>query len=219
MSLAPLRRSLGWAEWWPALRAGLWALGLFALGMLAVRLYALPIRTVLDEHALAGMLIFFVTSAVAVLLPMLTNLPLMPPAVLAWGPWQAAALLLAGWVTGAALSFTLGRHARELIITRFPAVMRHADIDRLIHPRHRLVSLVMLRMTFPVDVLSYALGLFSRSTTLGQNMLSTAIGGAPFAVLFALFPLLQARQQAGLLIGSTAAFGVYAAWVLQRRPA
>jgi len=40
-------------------------------------------------------------------------------------------------------------------------------------------------MTFPVDVLSYALGLFSRSTTLAENMVSTAIGGAPFALLFA----------------------------------
>ena len=34
------------------------------------------------------------------------------------------------------------------------------------------------RATFPVDVLSYALGLFSRRTTLAENLASTALGAA-----------------------------------------
>jgi cation diffusion facilitator CzcD-associated flavoprotein CzcO len=100
-------------------------------------------------------------------------------------------LLLSGWVAGAALSFVLGRHAREWFLRHFPAAKRHANIDRLIHPRHRLWSLVLLRMTFPVDVLSHSLGLFSRSTTLTENVVSTALGAAPFAVMFALIPTLS----------------------------
>ena len=91
-----------------------------------------------------------------------------------------------------------------------------ADIDRLIHPRHRMASLVMLRMTFPVDVLSYALGLFSRTTTLAENTASTALGAAPFALLFSWLPPLSPAAQSTVFVGSALAFVVYARWVLRQ---
>lgn len=213
---APLRRALTWAELLPSLRAGLAVVALFVVALVVVNRYAAPIQAAVGSHAALGVVVFVATSAIAVLLPALTNLPLLPVAVLAWGPWWTASLLLAGWIAGAALSFLLGRHARDAIVLRFPAVRRHADIDRLIHPQHRLVSLVLLRMTFPVDVLSYALGLFSRRTTLAENVVSTTIGAAPFALLFAWVPALSPAAQATVFAASTLAFVAYAAWVLRR---
>lgn len=215
-SKRPLHRALSWSELWPSVRAGLGVVLLFAAGLWLTRHYAEPIASALADHSALGIGVFFVSSAVAVLMPMLTNLPLVPLAVLAWGPWASGLILLLGWVTGAGLSFVLGRHARDTILRRFPSVQRHAEIDRLIHPQHRLLSLVMLRMTFPVDVLSYALGLFSRSTTLGENLISTALGGAPFALLFALFPTLSGNAQWLVFGGSLLTFLLYAAWVLHR---
>lgn len=211
-----LRRALQRHELWPPVRAGLWVLLLFAAALVAVEAWRVPLRAALADHQSLGLGVFVVTSAVAVIAPVLTNLPLVPLAVLAWGPAWTATLLLAGWVIGSMLSFQIGRHARAPLLRRFPSVMRHAQIDRLIHPRHRLVSLVMLRMTFPVDVLSYALGLFSPATTVWQTVLSTALGGAPFALLFAWFPTLSGGAQLAVLAGSVAAFGLYAAWVLDR---
>lgn len=213
---APLRHALTWAELAPTLRSGLWVVALFVAAVVLAREFAAPIQQLLAGHHELGVVLFVITSVLAVLMPMATNLPLLPIAVLAWGPWWTAALLLIGWVAGAALSFWLGRHARAAILRHFPSVQRHADIDRLIHPRHRLASLVMLRMTFPVDVLSYALGLFSRSTTLAENTVSTALGAAPFALLFAWFPALSATAQAVVFVGSALVFFVYALWLLRR---
>jgi uncharacterized membrane protein YdjX (TVP38/TMEM64 family) len=136
-------------------------------------------------------------------------------AVLAWGPLWTAVWLLLGWIAGSAISFVLGRYARAWILRRFPSVQRHADIDRLIHPRWRLASLISLRMTFPVDVLSYSLGLFSRSTSLLEVTTSTAIGAAPFALLFAWFPTMSGAMQWTVLVGSTAVFLVHLWWVLR----
>ena len=107
---------------------------------------------------------------------------------------------------GAAAAFALGRHAGGVIVRRFPSVHRHAGIDRLIHPQHRIGSLILLRMTFPVDLLSYALGLFSRNTTGAQNALSTAVGAAPFALLFALFPALPPTLQGQVFLASAGVF-------------
>jgi uncharacterized membrane protein YdjX (TVP38/TMEM64 family) len=212
----PLRPALTLAYWLPSVRAALGVVALFGIGMALARHFAVPIQDALAAHTALAIVVFVATSVVAVLLPMLTNLPLLPLAVLAWGPWWTALLLLLGWVGGAALSFWLGRHARDTILRHFASVQRHADIDRLIHPRHRIASLVVLRMTFPVDVLSYALGMFSRSTTLAENMVSTAIGGAPFALLFAWFPTLPASGQVAVFVASALVFAAYAWWVLHR---
>ena len=211
-----LRGALSWAHLWPSLRAALFVVVLFAAAVVLVRMFAAPIRAAVSEHAVLGVAVFVATSVVAVLMPVLTNLPLLPVAVLAWGPWWTAVLLLAGWIIGSALSFWLARRAREAILRRFPSVQRHAQIDRLIDPRHRVGSLVLLRMTFPVDVLSYALGLFSPRTTLAQTALSTALGAAPFAVVVALFPTWSLSAQALIGVASAALFVLYALWVTGR---
>jgi uncharacterized membrane protein YdjX (TVP38/TMEM64 family) len=190
---------------------------LFGGGLWLARHYAEPIQQVLASHPVAGVLVFFATSAVAVVLPMASNLPLVPLAVLAYGPGWTALLLLAGWIAGSAASFLLGRWARGWILAHFPSVQRHANIDRLVHPRHRMLSLISLRMTFPVDVLSYALGLFSERTTLVQVVLSTTLGAAPFAGLFAWFPTWPPAAQWGVFIASTAVFLVHLWWVLPGR--
>ena len=218
MSAPPtaLRKALTWAELLPSILAGGWVVSLFTAAVLLAREYSAPIQAVLQAHPRLAIVVFIVTSVVAVLVPFLTNLPLVPLAVLAWGPAWTASLLLSGWVAGAALSFVLGRYAGRFILRHFPSASRHANIDRLIHPRHRLASLIMLRMTFPVDVLSYALGMFSRSTTLTENVVSTALGAAPFAVLFALFPALSATTQFVLFAICTLVFGAHVLWVLRR---
>ncbi|MBX3607358.1 MAG: VTT domain-containing protein [Piscinibacter sp.] len=207
------------ADLLPSWRTGAAVVAMFAVAALVARRAGPWLEAQGAQHATLGMLLFFVTSVIAVLAPMLTNLPLVPFAALAWGSGWTAALLLAGWIVGAMLSFTLGRRARDTILRRFPSVRRYTDIDRLIDRRHRMLSLVLLRMTFPVDVLSYALGMFSQRTTVVDNALSTAIGAAPFALLFALVPLMPSRVQGAVLIVSALLFVLYAAWMLRRPPA
>ena len=139
ISSGPLRHALTWAEVAVGARAAAWVTALFVAAVWLARAYATPIQDLLSANARLGLLVFVASSAVAVLIPVLTNLPLVPLAVLAWGPWWTAGLLLLGWVAGAALSFVLGRHARAWVLRHFPSVERHANIDRLIHPQPPLV--------------------------------------------------------------------------------
>ena len=199
----------------PTAQSLVWVLVLFGLAIVLSRLYAAQIGAVLGDHGRLGVAIFFATTALAVVVPLFSNLPLVPFAVLLWGPWWTALIIMAGWVAGAAISFDLARRASPLLLRKFPKVTRYARIDRLIHPRHHLLSLLVLRMTFPADILSYVLGLFSHKTTRFENALSTAIGGAPFAVLFAFFPALPLAQQAVVVLATTAVFAVYAVWVVR----
>jgi len=119
-------------------------------------------------------------------------------------------------VLGSALSFALARRARTLILRWPPSLQRHTDIERLIDPRHRVASLAVLRATFLVDVLSYALELFSPATTLAQNTLATLLGAAPFALPFTCVSALSPAAQAAVFGVSLAAFFAYLVWVLRR---
>jgi hypothetical protein len=65
-------------------------------------------------------------------------------------------------------------------------------------------------------VLSYALGLFSRHTTAMQNLLSTAVGAAPFALLFAYYPALPANAQLVVFAFSVGVFATYVGWIVHR---
>jgi uncharacterized membrane protein YdjX (TVP38/TMEM64 family) len=202
----------------PSARSLVWVLLLFALAIVLARHYAAPIGATLSRHANVGVVLFVGTTALAVVLPLFSNLPLVPFAVLLWGPWWTALLILLGWVVGATLSFVIGRRLRPALLRAFPKVTRYAQIDQLIHPQHRLLSLTFLRMTFPMDALSYVLGLFSRQTTLFENALSTALGGAPFALLFGFFPALPVAWQVLVLVVSALGFGAYVMWVVQTHP-
>jgi uncharacterized membrane protein YdjX (TVP38/TMEM64 family) len=214
-----LRHALTWAEWMPSLRLGVCVLTVFGVAVLLAQVFALPIQAALAAHPRLAVGVFVGTSVVAVLVPVLSNLALVPLVVPAWGPVWTALLLLLGWVIGAVASFLLGRFARELILRRFPSVHRHVNIDRLIHPGHRIGSLILLRMTFPVDVLSYALGLFSSRTHWVEVAVSTVVGGAPFAMLFALYPALPPMIQLLVFGACTLVFVAYALWTVHRPPA
>lgn len=199
-----------------SLPLGLWALALFALGLWLTRRFEAPLVHELTHWQALGEVAFVASSALAVLLPAASNLPLLPIAVAAWGTLPAAALLLLGWTIGSLLAFGLGRKARPFVLRHWPSVLLAADIERLVHPQRRLRSLVVLRMTFPVDVLSHALGLFGQATTAREVALSTLIGAAPFALLFALVPTMSLTLQALVLVLTGAAFVLHARWMLRR---
>jgi uncharacterized membrane protein YdjX (TVP38/TMEM64 family) len=202
----------------PSLGSLAWVLLLFALAVVLARNYAAPLGAALSHHERIGMLVFVGTTALAVVLPLFSNLPLVPFAVLLWGPWGTALLITVGWVAGAMLSFSVGRRLRPAVLRAFPQAARYARIDDLIHPRKRILSLTLLRMTFPMDILSYVLGLFSRRTTAFENALSTALGGAPFAVLFGFFPALPLELQLLVFVGCVLVFGAYVKSVVRSHP-
>lgn len=191
---------------------------LLVTSVLFIQAYATQLRELVADHAGLGIVVFLISSVLAVLLPLLTNLPLIPIAAVTYGEGLTATLLLLGWTTGSAMAFSLGRYLRAATLRQFPSANQYADIDRLIHPKHRLWSLVLLRMTFPVDILSYSLGIFSRTTTLHETILSTALGAAPFAVLFAFFPTLSTTTQLSFIVLSVIAFAIYAWWAWDAQP-
>jgi uncharacterized membrane protein YdjX (TVP38/TMEM64 family) len=141
--------------------------------------------------------------------------------VVAWGPLLTTLLCVFGWWLGALFSFAIGRMFQDKILGRYPLLSKYAKIDDIIPKRHVFVGLVFLRMTFPVDVLSYALGIFSKRVTHIMNATSTLAGIIPFALLFAYFSEVSKMYQVGIIlltIGSFMAYYVYVYFHNKKNP-
>lgn len=161
---------------------------------------------VMGDGGMYGKVLYVVVTIIAVVVAPVSSVPLIAIASGVWGWVWGGALSIIGWLIGASIAFELSRSfGRELILN----IMSDTTIERLhrIIPKHySTLSLILLRMTIPVDILSYALGLFS-NVNRRQYYLSTAIGIIPFAFIFAYVGIINYRWQLVLLI-----MAVLAAW-------
>ncbi len=189
---------------------------LFGLGLLFTRVFREDILATLAGHAYLGILVFVSTTALAVVLPFWSNLPLIPVATLLYGPLATTGLLILGWTIGSVVSFAFARGYQHWMIRRFPTLSRYAFVDSLVHPRHPFLSLVILRMTLPVDILSYALGCFSLRVSPRMNLFSTLVGIAPFSFVFGYFGALSPETQVLVSVLAAAGFLTYYFMFLKR---
>ncbi|MBT96749.1 MAG: VTT domain-containing protein [Candidatus Pacearchaeota archaeon] len=131
-----------------------------------------------------SMLFYILMTVVAVVIAPISATPLLPLASNLWGWLIAAILSIIGWTIGSLIAFVLARIYGLLIIRKFIPIERIRDIEKKIPDENIFWSIVFLRMILPVDLLSYALGIFSKINT-RDYLLATIIGVAPFAFVFA----------------------------------
>lgn len=103
-----------------------------------------------------------------------------------WGIWIAIFLSVLGWTIGGMIAFWLARRFGVPIIKNFVPLDEIYEAEDRVKVGNNFWSVLFLRMIIPVDVLSYALGLFSK-IGFWKYLLATFIGVIPFAFFFAYF--------------------------------
>lgn len=146
-----------------------------------------------------GMLIYTIVSGVAVVLAPVSTLPLIPLAVGMWGWFITGVLSIIGWTIGSQIAFSIARRYGKEFVQKFISLERFSAFEKRLSSNNLFWTVVLLRMTVPVDVLSYALGLFSNMTS-RSYFLATAIGITPFAFIFSYLGSLPPVFQFILLI-------------------
>ncbi len=131
-----------------------------------------------------GMVIYVLLKIVATVLAPITVLPLIVLAVGLWGVLVAALLSILGWTLGGIAAFWLARRFGVPVIRRLVPLDEIYRLEDKMKVGNSFWSVLLLRMIVPVDVLSYALGLFSR-VGFWSYSLATLIGVIPFAFIFA----------------------------------
>lgn len=147
-----------------------------------------------EEHRAIGMVLYVGIAIVATVLAPLSAIPLIPIATALWG-WQMTAFLsVVGWVIGAQIAFGIARRYGAPIVARFVSMERIRAWEKYVPQHNVFMTIVILRMLVPVDILSYALGLFSRIQPMSY-FFATLIGVTPGALYFAYVGSLPVRFQ------------------------
>lgn len=156
---------------------------LFVLVSLAVWQYGEIIGDIIGRGGFLSVAIYFVFAILSEVVAPISSLPALPLAVIAWGSFWAAIISWAGWLTGSFVAFYLARRFGQPIIKRLVSLDKVREAASLIPDKNLFWIVVFLRMFFPADIFSYALGLFSKISG-PAYFWATALGLAPFTFLF-----------------------------------
>lgn len=127
---------------------------------------------------------FIGITAIDVLLAIVTVMPLIPVAAAIWGPFGAGVFVSLGWILGSMLAFWLGRRYGAQAICRLFNLCEVAGYKDFFPKKHLFWMLVLARIFLPVDLISYAVGIFTNMSG-WSYFLSSLIGIAVFSFAFA----------------------------------
>ncbi|MBI5004878.1 MAG: TVP38/TMEM64 family protein [Candidatus Lloydbacteria bacterium] len=169
-------------------------IALFIGASAAVQEYADFFVNIPFALGMEGMIVYVAITIVAVVIAPVSTLPLLPVAVGLWGSLAAALLSVLGWTVGAVVAFFLARCFGRPVVHRFVDLHKVEQFEKALPEQHVFWSLVFLRMALPVDVLSYAVGLFTKIRFL-TYFSSTLLGILPFAFIFSYAATLPPHYQ------------------------
>jgi len=136
-----------------------------------------------DNVVLTGVGLVLLLIVATVCAP-ISALPVVPLASGILGPFLTGVLSSLGWTIGSVIAFLLARYAGRPFLASLLSSETLAWYEALIPKERTFITILLLRMLVPVDMLSYALGLMG-SVSLFKYTVATAIGVSWFSFIFA----------------------------------
>lgn len=140
-------------------------------------------RQAVESNLAWGAAIYILLEVLSIVVVPIATIVLIPLAVEFFGPFLAAVYSIVGWAAGGALAFFIARHLGRPIVEKIFNIKEVDKYRKYISKDISFWTVVTLRLLLPVDILSYALGLFSL-ISFRRYMLATFIGIIPFAFIF-----------------------------------
>lgn len=166
-----------------------------------------------QDNAVLGASLYVAAVAASVVLLPLSSLPFLPFAAHLYGVWLTAVLSAAGWWLGSLVAFQIARLGRRYL-ERFASLATVDRLERRIPGDVGFGGIVVLRMIFPVDIVSFALGLL-KGLRFSTYAIASLIGIVPFALLWSYAG--GALQAGRFLTFAAVAAGMTAAVLVIRR--
>lgn len=130
-----------------------------------------------------GILIYILITIIAVVIAPISMVPLIPVVSNVFGWILGAIFTFIGWILGAFIVFFICRKYGVDLIKKFVSLKNINKFESKIPKENLFWDIVLLRMIIPVDILSYALGLFS-NVKFKTYAFATFIGIIPFTIIF-----------------------------------
>ena len=150
------------------------------------------------EESVFGYAAYVAILVASVVVAPITVLPIIPFAAVVFGPLTTALLSIVAWSIGAVIAFLIARYVGKPIVSFFIPIERLEALEGKLSGTDEFVGLLLLRMIVPVELLSYAVGLFTK-VPLPLYTLVTILGVAPFSFIFSYGGAALASHSYGVL--------------------
>jgi len=141
-----------------------------------------------------GMPVYVLVFIASIVVAPVGAAPLMPLGLSLWGIYITVFLTVLGWTIGAWIAFTIGRKWGVPIVKRIVPIEDIYKLEKKIPEKNLFLTLLILRITFPFDGISYAFGLFTKMRV-GPYLTATIIGLIPMTIATAYFGELNYKWQ------------------------
>jgi len=161
-----------------------------------------------------GILFYLIAIIIAMVVAPISSIPLIPLMSNIWG-WQLTGIIsIIGWTIGAIIVFIICRRYGVDIIKKLIPLNDIYAIEKKIPQENLFWVVLFLRMIIPVDILSYALGLFSK-IKFWPYTITTFIGIIPAAFLLAYVGSVKPIQQ--IIIFLIAGIILLGVWIINEK--
>jgi len=138
------------------------------------------LKEVTEADSFWGPVAFIFLAFLVVVVAPLTIIPLIPVASVVFGPFWAGLYTIIGWFLGSIVDFIIARKFGKPVLKKLISLETVEKYENYIPEKMEFWWVVLLRAIVQVDVLSYALGLFSR-ISLWKFSIATLVGMTPMA--------------------------------------
>ncbi len=149
--------------------------------------WSIPLETIklfISQNQILGGMIFVFMMVLSTVIPPITIFPLIPFVGVVLGPFITMIYSIVGWTIGSVVAFIIARQYGRPFLAKYVSLDKIDEWENKIPENNEFVVLVVLRMITPVDVLSYAMGMFCR-ICLWKYTLASFIGVIPFSFVLA----------------------------------
>lgn len=127
-----------------------------------------------------AVLLFILIAATAALISPFTNVPLIPVAVVIWGPLFTTILLLFGWLVGDILAYVVGRYLGYQAICYIISEEKFDNLINTIKVHTNFLRALFFRLALPAE-LGYIFGIIRYH--FWKYLLITFLAELPFAIV------------------------------------
>jgi uncharacterized membrane protein YdjX (TVP38/TMEM64 family) len=141
-------------------------------------------KTIIREVGyIPGLMILSFLLVLATVVAPINTLSLVPFASVTFGWPITTFVLIVSWTLGAVIAFLIARRFGKSALRNWRMFREAENYSSRVPHDLSFLSLIFLRMLIPVDLLSYAVGLFT-NISLFRYTLATLIGVAPFSFVW-----------------------------------
>ena len=155
-------------------------------------------KEVILKHKILGIIVYAFLEVITSIIAPLTTIPLIPLLSAIYGWFIAGVIVYISWFIGAIIVFYISRRFGKPFVKRFMSLKEIESIEKSISKKRKIWALIVLLMTIPSDLLSYAIGLFS-SISWKNYVIASLIGFIPLSFALAYLGSLPFLYQ---LVGS-----------------